>query len=371
MLHAVGIGSPLFFWELSTMRPNSVRRPRGFHVRPVQLLIITILFCCSRLASAGCAAPDLDLTMPATTYTGGADGAKPGTQLGSESQSGSGTFDLSTCSPAKGARTVAFPAKLPVPGVTYSDGVRVASVYPTGVTGIGYVLLARDRLKEWMYVNPPSVETYSGAAWDALGMEAKVLFVVTGRLKSGTYTVPAQQVGTVNAYNTAGSSAPMPPVMSIRLANSTVTVTAATCRMVTPVEQLVALPAVSKDALPKPGARAGASSFHIGLNCDADMKVYATMTDASLPTSTGETLSLASGSTAAGVGVQVFRDGLSTPVSYGPDSSVLGNTNQWQVGGSTTATTYTIPFVAGYVRTMDALRVGSVSAKATITFSYQ
>ncbi|WP_282960506.1 fimbrial protein [Burkholderia ambifaria] len=59
-------------------------------------------------------------------------------------------------------------------------------------------------------------------------------------------------------------------------------------------------------------------------------------------------------------------------MSFGPDSSRKGNINQWMVSKSSTANTQlSVPFEARYVKVAETIKPGSVSARGTITFSYQ
>ncbi|KVW42725.1 hypothetical protein WK95_13500 [Burkholderia ubonensis] len=86
----------------------------------------------------------------------------------------------------------------------------------------------------------------------------------------------------------------------------------------------------------------------------------------------GNILSLDRESTATGVGIQLFKFGESTPIKFGPDSSAIGNSNQWYVDASSASPTLiTIPFVAKYVKNGPNVVPGSVKAQSTITFSYQ
>jgi hypothetical protein len=64
-----------------------------------------------------------------------------------------------------------------------------------------------------------------------------------------------------------------------------------------------------------------------------------------IPGNTTSNLTLASGSTATGVALRLLNSG-GTVVSYGPDSAVAGNPNQWLVGAS--ASTTRIPLTAQY-----------------------
>lgn len=353
---------------------TSSRRP-GKLLKAMAVLVLCLV--AQHSIAAACTSSSLAISMPDTTYTGSADGLKPGTPINGVWSPQAGAkyfFDVTGCSGGTSAKSAfASAAAVPIAGLAYNDGKNSYPVFPTGVDGIGYVAsVAEQDYNGWTVQQSPKTQLYSGSAYSWMGTYAKILLIATGRLKSGTYTIPAQTIITSNVYVAAdGSGAALTAPGQITLNAARVTINASTCRMTTPSNQSIVLPAVSKGALPIAGARAGLSPFHIGLDCDADMKVYATMTDATLPTNISDTLSLASGSTASGVGVQIFRDGLSTPVPFGPDSSAAGNTNQWQVGSSAAAAAYTIPFAAAYVRTAEALQAGSVSVKATITFSYQ
>lgn len=314
---------------------------------------------------------------PAITYTGGSDGISPGTSIDGYSTyivKQDIFFDLGDC---PGSRLVAYPIKTPIPGVTYNHSKAGAiPVYPTGVEGIGYAIaIAAPSAIDgsWVALQPPSAQFLDKGqiTSKALGIWTQGAIVATGRLKSGTYTIPKQNVATVKAFSPTGTTPLTATDGIIQLDAITITINAGTCKMTTASEQLVRLPTINQSALAATGATAGnGSPFRIGVNCDANVALHVTMTDASNTASTNNILSLASGSTAKGVGVQVYRDGLSTPVAYGPDSSVKGNTNQWKVGSSSVATSYDIPFTAAYVRTGD-VTPGSVLTKATFTFSYQ
>jgi len=151
-------------------------------------------------------------------------------------------------------------------------------------------------------------------------------------------------------------------------------VTARACKVTSGATNSVTLPTLVSASLKATGDVASARSapFSVGLNCDANVSVYATLTDASNPANTGSALSLAPGSTAAGIGIQILKKGEGTPLSFGPDSSRKGNINQWMVGKSSTANTQlSVPFEARYVKVAETIKPGSVSARGTITFSYQ
>ncbi|AJG19345.1 hypothetical protein RR42_m1950 [Cupriavidus basilensis] len=68
----------------------------------------------------------------------------------------------------------------------------------------------------------------------------------------------------------------------------------------------------------------------------------------------------------------MFRSGETTPPGLGPDSSAKGNTNQRYVCRSrASGGNVNIPLAAKYVKTEPTIKPGSVSARSTVTFSYQ
>ncbi|MFM0044572.1 fimbrial protein [Paraburkholderia sediminicola] len=144
-------------------------------------------------------------------------------------------------------------------------------------------------------------------------------------------------------------------------------VAASTCS-VTSTSVAVTLPQAYTGRLPTAGATTGATPFNLALDCSPGTRVNVTLTDASNASNTSTTLSLAPGSTATGIGLQVLNG--STPIAYGPDSAAAGNQNQW-LAGTAAGGSMTIPLTAQYVRTPGTVAPGTVKGLATFTMSYQ
>jgi len=113
--------------------------------------------------------------------------------------------------------------------------------------------------------------------------------------------------------------------------------------------------------------------FNITLQCSggatgAVTNVYTTLTDQTNPANISDTLTLTPTSTAAGVGIQVLNG--TTVISYGPDSNVAGNINQWHAGMAGNGT-FNIPLTARYIKTSQTIVPGSANGRATFTMSYQ
>ncbi|EDT06410.1 fimbrial protein [Burkholderia ambifaria] len=262
-----------------------------------------------------------------------------------------------------------------IPNVTYktSNG-KTAAVFETGIPGIGFVvevqtLTGGDPLPEPLINGDLSFRV---SARDRGSIYARVTLVSAGGLVTGTWTSKTIQLFSFRLkYQGAflpGSS------RSSYMSSISTNVTARACKVTSGATNSVTLPTLVAASLKATGDVASARSapFSIGLNCDANVNVHATLTDATNPANTGSALSLAPSSTAAGVGIQILKKGESTPLSFGPDSSGKGNTNQWLVGKSSAANTkISVPFEARYVKVAEKIKPGSVSALSTITFSYQ
>jgi len=349
------------------------------HVQKLKLSIIysvialLSLLLLPSIAWAGCGGQAHAIPFKVAALGGDASSIKPGSALGYWTTSISGQlYSVSTadgCSVGTVNKLEAYPVGVPVPGVSYvSEGSWTYPVYPTGVEGIGYAVWVSTNTSAILKV--PSTTIYNSTASTSIHGDVQVRLVATAPLKAGVYSIPSQDIMRVKMYNTDAGTAQVGSDVVFRLAGGTVALNAPICAITTSADMTVRLPNISASSLASVGAKAGGQPFQMRIHCPYGTRLSAMMTDASLPFSTGDVLSLAKDATASGVGVQLFRDGMSTPISFGPDSSAPGNTNQWKIGESTVDATYTIPFVATYLRT-GQVSPGSVQAKATITFSYQ
>lgn len=283
------------------------------------------------------------------------------------------------CAPAKIIKTVTFePLGKVVSGVTYTESGQTYPIFETGVPGIGYVLGGRTASASptppassaWIPIGPGPTEVYTGTA-HTMRIEHRVILVVSGRLVAGSYTISPQSLAVVAARDANGKLASTDtPAFQ---APGTIKVTTRGCKVTSGATNAVTLPTLISHSLRSVGAVSDASaSFSIGVKCDGNVGLYATLTDASDPTNTSNALTLAGNSTATGVGIQMFRSGETTPLGLGPDSSAKGNTNQWYVGGTSASSgTISVPLTAKYVKTEPTMKPGTVSALGTITFSYQ
>ncbi|WP_390343814.1 fimbrial protein [Variovorax boronicumulans] len=145
-----------------------------------------------------------------------------------------------------------------------------------------------------------------------------------------------------------------------------------TCKVTTPSVGAF-LGNVSATSFTGVGQTSQAVPLNISLTCSngaagVNGKVFVTLTDQTRPTNVSNTLSLNAASTAQGVGIQVLNG--TNVISYGPDSNVVGNKNQW-LAGTTSNGVFNIPLTARYVQTDTTVKPGSANGRATFTMSYQ
>ncbi|WP_422526318.1 fimbrial protein [Serratia fonticola] len=316
----------------------------------------------------------VSLTFPPLVFDGGADGST----IGQPVTSGWGAAAISPNFLTGGAdciidRGITLPtsAGTLVPGITYTENGQTYPIFTTSIPSIGIIIgiKATSAASYTPVVRPLTVFYPNPRPSQGLGIAIQAKLIVIGRLASGVYPIASQTL--VSVYG-QGVGTEATKQIELMLNASTVTITAKTCQMSSATTQNVPLLPVAKNQFSGVGSSAGGeANFSLTTLCDSGVKLYATMSDGSDPGNTGNILKPAEGTTASGVGVQILRNGL--PISFGPDSSAFGNTNQWYIGtaGSGGREPFTIPLKARYVQTAQNMVAGSVKARATVTFSYQ
>ena len=287
-----------------------------------------------------------------------------------------------------------------VPGLTVPvNGISHRVFQIPQLPGIGYVIDVKDpKASVWKAINdtvePPSTvpgyrTTYESPLFGLcsnIGLSVRVTLIKLGRVP----VVNSSQVYTISnflsfrAWRTGlitGETLFQGP--STTSLSFTLRSLASSCRMTGASNQNISLPEIGTSQLPAVGSTfAGNSNVaQFSLQCDPGVTLYATLNDANSPSNTSDVLT--NTGTAKGVGVQLLQTSASystsncangTPCRFGPDSTLKGTTNQWQIGPSNTGNAATtnpyVTFQARYIRT-GAVQVGTVRAVSTITFSYQ
>ncbi|MFM0556652.1 fimbrial protein [Paraburkholderia sediminicola] len=196
----------------------------------------------------------------------------------------------------------------------------------------------------------------------SLSVSAQFVKTASGTVGTLTTIPPLSVVAWVNNQ---GTTFPFGNVFS---GSASGTFANLACTVTTPAVQ-VAMPQANTKDLPSVGSTTGSTPLNVGLSCDAGVRVYATLSDVTVPSNRSTTLSLTTDSTAQGIGYQILYSG--SPVAFGADSGAAGNANQFAItAGQTAGGVVDVPLTARYVRT-GVIRAGSANAKATITMSYQ
>lgn len=201
----------------------------------------------------------------------------------------------------------------------------------------------------------------------AANVSVTVAFVITGVVAPGASNfskAPTVSIGFATSDGGTGYWTKSP----LYTGSATGVMTHATCS-VSETRVAVILPTADTNVFRSgTGAVAAPQSFTLSFSCTTGAKVLITLTDSVNPSNRTTTLQTTADSTAGGIGVQILNPA-GTPVSFGPDSTLPGNLNQWTVGNSPSGE-LKLPLTARYIRT-GVVSAGTVKALATFTMSYQ
>ena len=267
----------------------------------------------------------------------------------------SGTFTV-TCSSAFNA-------------IIYQGvGAATSNVYPTTIPGIGMQLSnTSGNVGLW----PVTIaQTSSTTMTSTASLPVQMQLIKTGPvLASGTLN---QLVGSLVLPASQNNFV----LFTIQLTSPmVVNFIKPSCSVTTP-SIAVSLGAFAAGHFPAIGATSSPIPFSIQVNCQqgptgSSTTIYATLTDASgVGSGAGNvstTLPLSATSTAQGIGVQIQYNGVVQ--KFGPDSSVVGNTDQFLLQANNANGIYTFPFYAYFIRT-GAIVAGSATTSATFTMAY-
>jgi len=246
--------------------------------------------------------------------------------------------------------------------VSYVNRSALSDVWETGMAGIGVRVsvspgwVISDSVKSDFANAVPANTPYSQVltfTWQLVKTAAQVSAggpLTTGKLLAlMSHNIAANQTSPTVSGPSIGNTSIVPVTCSVKTPSIAAT-----------------LPTLAANKLKPIGTTAGRTAFAIGLSCAAGAKVYVTLTDATTPGNRTNLLTLATGSSAGGVQLQVLDPDV--PVRFGADSALPGNANQWLIGDS--ANLASIPLAVQYVSTGDATP-GTVRGLATFTLSYQ
>ncbi|MGC0862883.1 fimbrial protein [Pantoea agglomerans] len=334
-------------------------------------LLLLACFLASASALAMDWKSDITLSPQPMEYSGPADSVMPGDIIGSTWSATANVEEVFWC----GLVWTCSKGTLEPSPSAISSGMTVTvdgqnyTIFETGIPGIGYIIGLKDfNGSEYVPLQTGITQSYpaSGTSGYAtkLGWSAKVTFIKTGTaLKSGLYTTPAIHAAILTAYNNETKTA------QVIINPTTITVAASGCTVNTKSAN-VDLGTLDIRTLSTVGSTSPSGTFNVTLTCDQNIAVNAVMTDQTTPSNSSSVVTLTGDSTASGVGVQFFYNGIG-PLSMGPDSTADGTLNQFFIQTTSSAKqVLSLPFQAQYIRTGD-LVPGTANALASITFSYQ
>ncbi|WP_158937214.1 fimbrial protein [Burkholderia sp. S171] len=248
----------------------------------------------------------------------------------------------------------------PVPGLT--------NVYTTtGMgAGIGFRIRGADgsliaRTSSGIFDFGPATLTGTSVIGGAFE-----LVKITASVDLGTFTISSYLTVSSTEYANAGNATKSGLNFSYTITSATVPA----CKVLG-VDIVVPLQNVHVPELPAVGSTAYPTAFGIDLNCEGSANPQITLTDVANPSNQTTELTLAPGSTATGVAIQILSNG--TLVHYSPAPYTYTNSNVATINtiglGVMSGVTH-IPFTARYIR-VGPLTPGTVVGKATFTFTYQ
>lgn len=244
-------------------------------------------------------------------------------------------------------------------------------VMPTGIPGIGFKVIVNGAAWGTGTNNYPAsmfsgdicggapAGCYLTIAGASTSSPITVQYVNTGPI-TGVYTVPAG-----NLYQVAIGGV----ITSTISVTNSVQVTGQTCSVQSPSVS-VPMGTVKSSVFGAVGSTSNPVPFQISFNCSgSSVTVAMTMTDLTDPSNTTDVLSLTSNSTATGVGIRVTQSN-GTPVSFGADSAVAGNPNQFIIS-TPGSSSVSAQFNAQYIKTNATIAPGTANGVASFTMSYQ
>jgi type 1 fimbria pilin len=257
----------------------------------------------------------------------------------------------------------------PATGMTFSAAGLSMPVYATNLPGVGFAMMARDPSQSMLAIH------HAGATLlntqhnkpNGWGLQGRVYLVATGPVSAGTINAR-----TVANYALTNVTIASPGHVAVNLADAVIAPPLKpTCRVQTPSIGMPLGRVASRD-FKGPGSHAGSVTQTIRLDCaggtGGSLDVWISVTDQTSPGNRSDRLSLTRTSTASGVALQLLRGNLL--VSYGADSSAVGNPNQWHAG-STRNGAITIALTARYIQTERTIKPGVANGLASFTMSYR
>ncbi|EBC7388299.1 adhesin [Salmonella enterica] len=256
---------------------------------------------------------------------------------------------------------------LPVVGTINSQ-----SIY--GITDeVGVVVWAGDT--DFRSAKPMSGNSWINVfnkwcSYSSQGTSVYVRPVILKRNTSGVINIPYTAIGSIRLRNMSGGTFSGKTSFTFSLNNMTITNGAKSCTLLSGQNVTVPLNTISLMSIPSSGSELQGGITNISLKCQTGVSVFATLTDATTPSNISNVLTLTPESTATGIGLRLYKNNDSSPLSFGPNSPIKGNLNQWKLSAGTESMP-SVVLRANYINTNGSPTAGTVNGVTTITFSYQ
>jgi type 1 fimbria pilin len=306
------------------------------------LLLVAMLSILPMVARASCqfisgTTSNVNISMPSSVVTINPNAAV-GTVLVSSAQFAPNTTSELSCNNT---------TRIGVMNVISSQPASGATIFPTGVPGIGYRIPHPDT---GSYLLAYSGDTVASGDYD-LSITSGIELVKTGTIANGA-VVRAGTLGYWRYDNNVRAE-------NFNLIGS-VTFVYPACTVNNNVINVV-LPTVSNTAFNGVGTTAGATAFNISLNCSAGSTLAIEFDTANASSVANSVIANSTGTgRAKNIGVQLVNQGF-VPITFGSPAVV----------GTTPDGPYNLTYYARYYQTAAAPTAGTVSATATFTLTYQ
>ncbi|WP_445177493.1 fimbrial protein [Pseudomonas sp. McL0111] len=243
------------------------------------------------------------------------------------------------------------------------------SVYPTGVTGIGYAVEVAD-YNAASYTKLTTPQTGAGQSYyrdnyfGGLGVKSRIYLVTTAPLGSGVYNIPAQVVALTRALNRDVTSIDASPSASsnLQLSAFQLTVRNTTCDLAAgDVSRTIVLDTLKRaDFIDK---AAGLKDFEITANCTDTSSVTFSFTGTPAPI---DGWRFANTGTAANIGLWFYsRIG-------GDVITITPNTGNYQRTVNVVNGKAVLPVGMGYFKlTNNPISSGTLVSTVTVNITYQ
>lgn len=334
--------------------------------------VLLTLAIASEYSLANCAVKNLAVIPPSfPPFDVPADNFPVGTQI-SDLEAGASDGTVVNCETDPFHRGVkeAFATSLkPSAGMTWSFQGSNFTVFRSAVPGFGYAIGIKDpEASDWIPLEDARVQTFPAPGTNTnpvvhLGAEIKVWYIATGRLQTGSYSIPAEDIVRldVETYLLPNLADHVHGESFLRLEAANIEVNAQACKVLNS-NLVVDMDTLNSYFLKGVGSSGPLKNFSIGLDCDAALKLEMNVDAANAARAADGVVKLdAVAGAASGVGVQLLNKDGSTPIPLGQDYKLF----------ETVEGQNSVDLSARYYQLDNVVKPGVANATVNYTFRYK